>query len=64
VTVPAREPKDAGLAIDAARRADIRLPDADVTKQLYERAAASGLDHADIAAVAELYRGQATAASQ
>jgi 3-hydroxyisobutyrate dehydrogenase-like beta-hydroxyacid dehydrogenase len=54
--------KDAGLAIDVARRADVRLPEADAAKQVYERAAASGLDHADIAAVAELYRGQATAA--
>jgi len=53
--------KDAGLALDVARAADVELPEAKVVKELYERAAASGLDHADIAAVTELYRGPATA---
>jgi 3-hydroxyisobutyrate dehydrogenase-like beta-hydroxyacid dehydrogenase len=47
--------KDAGLAIDVARGADIELPAAKAVQQLYEKAAA-GLDDADIAAVTELYR--------
>ena len=49
--------KDAGLAIDISRGADVDLPVAQVVQQLYDKAAASGLDDADIAAVTELYRG-------
>ena len=52
--------KDAGLAIDIARGADVELPVAQVVQQLYDKAAASGLDNADIAAVTELYRGPDT----
>jgi 3-hydroxyisobutyrate dehydrogenase len=48
--------KDAGLAIDIARGADVELPVAQVVQSLYDKAAASGLDQADIAAVTELYR--------
>jgi 3-hydroxyisobutyrate dehydrogenase len=48
--------KDAGLAADIAHAASVELPEAKVVKGLYERAAASGLDHADVAAVTELYR--------
>lgn len=55
--------KDAGLAVDLARAANVELPEAQVLKQLYDRAAASGLDHADVAAVTELYRRPATAVS-
>ncbi len=50
--------KDAGLALDIARGADVELPAAQVVQRLYEKAAASGLDDADIATVTELYRGQ------
>jgi 3-hydroxyisobutyrate dehydrogenase-like beta-hydroxyacid dehydrogenase len=53
--------KDAGLAVDLARAADVDLPAARLLQQLYQKAASSGLDDADIAAVTELYRGQATA---
>ncbi len=53
--------KDAGLAVDVARAGDVDLPAARLAQQLYERAASSGLDDADIAAVAELYRSPATA---
>ncbi|HEV7830686.1 MAG TPA: NAD(P)-dependent oxidoreductase, partial [Pseudonocardiaceae bacterium] len=52
--------KDVGLALDIARAADVELPAAQVVQQRYEKAAASGLDDADIAAVTELYRGAAT----
>jgi 3-hydroxyisobutyrate dehydrogenase-like beta-hydroxyacid dehydrogenase len=55
--------KDAGLAVDLARAAHVELPEAQMVKQLYDRAAASGLDHADVAAVTELYRRPATAVS-
>lgn len=48
--------KDAGLAIDIARGADVELPGATVVQQLYEKAAASGLDQADIATVTDLYQ--------
>jgi len=48
--------KDAGLAINIARGANVELPEAEAVKHLYDRAAASGLDHADVAAVSELYR--------
>ena len=48
--------KDAGLAIEIAREADVELPEATAVKGLYERAAASGLERADVAAVARLYR--------
>ncbi|WP_238006770.1 NAD(P)-dependent oxidoreductase [Dactylosporangium sp. AC04546] len=48
--------KDAGLAIDVARHADVDLPAADAVRHRYEQAAASGLATADIAAVTELYR--------
>jgi 3-hydroxyisobutyrate dehydrogenase len=54
--------KDAGLALGVARTADVELPVATVVQQAYEKAAASGLDDADIAAVTELYRPSATAA--
>jgi len=54
--------KDAGLAIDLAQAADVELPEAEAVKRLYDRAAASGLDHADIAAVTDLYRQPAAAA--
>ena len=47
--------KDAGLAVDVARAADVELPEATAVKGLYERAAASGLERADVAAVARLY---------
>jgi 3-hydroxyisobutyrate dehydrogenase-like beta-hydroxyacid dehydrogenase len=47
--------KDAGLAIDIARAAQLELPEATAVKSLYERAAASGMEHADVAAVAQLY---------
>jgi 3-hydroxyisobutyrate dehydrogenase-like beta-hydroxyacid dehydrogenase len=49
--------KDAGLAIDIARAADVDLPQATVVQQLYEKAAAEGLDDADISAVTQLYEG-------
>lgn len=52
--------KDAGLAIDIARGGDVELPGASVVRQLYEKAATSGLDRADIATVTELYRGRET----
>ena len=51
--------KDAGLALDIARGADVELPAAHVVQQRYEKAAASGLDDADIASVTDLYRGAA-----
>jgi 3-hydroxyisobutyrate dehydrogenase-like beta-hydroxyacid dehydrogenase len=50
--------KDAGLALDIARGADVELPAAQVVQRLYEEAASSGLDDADIAAVTVLYRGR------
>jgi 3-hydroxyisobutyrate dehydrogenase len=50
------------LALDIAQDADVELPAAQVVHRLYERAAASGLDDADIATVTELYRGAATTA--
>jgi 3-hydroxyisobutyrate dehydrogenase-like beta-hydroxyacid dehydrogenase len=53
--------KDAGLALDVARRADVELPAATVVQRLYEKVAAFGLADADIAAVTELYRGPVTA---
>jgi 3-hydroxyisobutyrate dehydrogenase len=55
--------KDAGLAIDVARRRNVDLPEAKVVQRLYEEAAASGLDRADVAAVAGRYRRPATTAS-
>ncbi len=51
--------KDAGLAQDIARGAGVQLPGAHMVQRLYEKAAASGLGDADIAAVTELYRGPA-----
>ena len=48
--------KDAALAIDLAQAADVELPEAEAVKRLYDQAAASGLDHADIAAVTDLYQ--------
>ncbi|MDQ3906001.1 MAG: NAD(P)-dependent oxidoreductase [Actinomycetota bacterium] len=48
--------KDAGLAIDVARGADVELPQATVVQQLYEKAASSGLDEADISALTQLYQ--------
>jgi 3-hydroxyisobutyrate dehydrogenase len=53
--------KDAGLALDVAREADVELPVASVVRDLYDTAASSGLDGADIAAVTELYRAPARA---
>ena len=53
--------KDAGLALDIAREANVELPLATVVQHLYEKAASSGLDDADIAAVTELYLASATA---
>jgi 3-hydroxyisobutyrate dehydrogenase len=52
--------KDATTAIDIARGANVELPEAEAVKRLYDEAAASGLDHADVAAVTELYRRPAT----
>ena len=48
--------KDAGLAINLAQAANVELPEAEAVKRLYDQAAASGFDHADIAAVTDLYR--------
>jgi 3-hydroxyisobutyrate dehydrogenase-like beta-hydroxyacid dehydrogenase len=56
--------KDARLAVDLARRAGVDLPGAEVAKQLYDKAAASGLGEADIAAVTEVYRGSEAAAAR
>jgi 3-hydroxyisobutyrate dehydrogenase-like beta-hydroxyacid dehydrogenase len=53
--------KDATMAINLARGADVELPEAEAVKRQYDKAAASGLDHADVAAVTELYRRPATA---
>jgi 3-hydroxyisobutyrate dehydrogenase-like beta-hydroxyacid dehydrogenase len=47
--------KDAGLALDVARAAQIELPAARAVRQRYEDAASSGLSDADIAAVTLLY---------
>jgi 3-hydroxyisobutyrate dehydrogenase len=55
--------KDATMAINLAHAANVELPEAEAVKRLYDQAAASGLDHADIAAVTELYRQQGTAAA-
>ena len=52
--------KDAGLAIKLAQAANVELPEAEAVKRLYDQAAASGFDHADIAAVTDLYRRTAT----
>jgi 3-hydroxyisobutyrate dehydrogenase-like beta-hydroxyacid dehydrogenase len=54
--------KDAGLALNIARGADVELPAAQVVQRLYEKAASSGLNDADIAAVTGLYRGPVTTA--
>lgn len=43
--------KNAGLALDIARGADVELPADQVVQQRYEKAAASGLDEAAIATV-------------
>jgi 3-hydroxyisobutyrate dehydrogenase-like beta-hydroxyacid dehydrogenase len=48
--------KDAGIAINVARGCNIELPEAEVVKRLYDETVASGLGHADVAAVTELYR--------
>ncbi|HUB40455.1 MAG TPA: NAD(P)-dependent oxidoreductase [Streptosporangiaceae bacterium] len=53
--------KDAGLAISLAQAANVELPEAEAVKRVYDQAATSGLDHADIAAVADLYRRPTTA---
>jgi 3-hydroxyisobutyrate dehydrogenase-like beta-hydroxyacid dehydrogenase len=55
--------KDAGIAINLARSANIELPEAEAVKRLYDEAAASGLGHADVAAVTELYWRPAAAAT-
>ncbi|WP_327001205.1 NAD(P)-dependent oxidoreductase [Dactylosporangium sp. NBC_01737] len=47
--------KDAGLALDVARKAGIELPAAGAVRQRYEEAASEGLRGADIAAVTQLY---------
>ena len=47
--------KDAGLAIDIAQGAEIELPEAAAVKAIFERAAAAGLERADVAAVGLLY---------
>ena len=47
--------KDAGLAIDIARERRVDLPEAQAVLRQYEKAAASGLDRADVAAVTRLY---------
>jgi 3-hydroxyisobutyrate dehydrogenase-like beta-hydroxyacid dehydrogenase len=52
--------KDAGLAINLAHAANVELPEAEAVKRIYDQAAASGFDHADIAAVTDLYRRAAT----
>jgi len=56
--------KDAGLALDIARGADVELPAARAVQRLYEKAASSGLDDADIAAVTALYRGPVNTVSR
>ncbi|MGI5241030.1 NAD(P)-dependent oxidoreductase [Dactylosporangium sp. CA-139066] len=48
--------KDAGLAIDVARATGSDLPVARTVRALYQQAAGAGLEDADIAAVASLYR--------
>lgn len=48
--------KDAGLAIGIATAAEVELPSAAVVRSLYEKAATSGLDEADVATVTKLYR--------
>jgi 3-hydroxyisobutyrate dehydrogenase-like beta-hydroxyacid dehydrogenase len=48
--------KDVGMAINVARGCNIELPEAEVVKRLYDETAASGLGHADVAAVTQLYR--------
>ena len=48
--------KDAGIAINIARAGNVELPEAEAVKRLYDETAASGLGHADVAAVTELYR--------
>jgi 3-hydroxyisobutyrate dehydrogenase len=53
--------KDAGLALEVAQEADVELPVASVVRDRYDKAASSGLDDADIAAVGQLYRTSATA---
>jgi 3-hydroxyisobutyrate dehydrogenase-like beta-hydroxyacid dehydrogenase len=55
--------KDAGLALDVARGAGVALPASEVVRQLYAKAASSGLDDADVATVTELYRNRAGAVS-
>ena len=52
--------KDAGLALDVARAAQVELPAARAVRQRYEDAASSGLRDADIAAVSQLYHVGAT----
>jgi 3-hydroxyisobutyrate dehydrogenase len=51
--------KDAGLALDVARGSGVELPAAEVVRDLYQRAASSGLEDADVAAVTELYLNRA-----
>jgi 3-hydroxyisobutyrate dehydrogenase len=48
--------KDAALALGLAGEAGVELPLADTVREIHERAADSGLEDADIAAVAQLYR--------
>ena len=56
--------KDAGLAVEIAREAGVELPAAEVVRDLYDKAAASGLDNDDIVAVTDLYRSPARAGSE
>ncbi len=51
--------KDASLALDVARAAEVELPVARAMRQRYEDAASSGLQDADIAAVSQLYHAGA-----
>jgi 3-hydroxyisobutyrate dehydrogenase len=53
--------KDAGLGVDIAASAGADVPLAALVRDVLTRAARSGLEDADIAAVARLYRSSATA---
>jgi 3-hydroxyisobutyrate dehydrogenase len=52
--------KDVGLAIEIAQGAGVALPLAELVRRLYDRAAASGDDEADIVAITNLYTLAAT----
>jgi 3-hydroxyisobutyrate dehydrogenase len=55
--------KDLGLALDVAGDAEVELPEAVAARRRYEQTAQSGLGHADVAAVTEMYRNPTAAAS-